>query len=70
MASDYVTRAGDALDLICLRHYGHQAGAVEQVLEANPEIRATAHRLKLGTVITLPALAASDIGQQPARLWD
>ena len=69
MASEYVTRAGDALDLICMRHYGRQAGAVEQVLEANPAIRATAHRLAAGTRIALPDLPATETNQ-PLRLWD
>ncbi|MBQ4826544.1 tail protein X [Leisingera sp. HS039] len=70
MASEYVTRLGDALDLICLREYGAQAGAVERVLEANPHIKDVAHTLPVGTAVTLPNLSLqSGVGQSP-KLWD
>ncbi|TRD16979.1 tail protein X [Palleronia caenipelagi] len=70
MASTYVTKAGDALDLICLREYGAQAGAVEHVLEANPQIRDVAHRLPPGTRITLPDGAWQAAQSPELRLWD
>ena len=70
MASLYVTTAGDALDLICLREYGAQAGAVECVLEANPHIRNVAHRLPGGVEISLPNMVVQDQAGQPLRLWD
>lgn len=70
MASFYVTAVGDALDLICLREYGAQAGAVERVLEANPHIKNVAHRLPVGTEITLPDMMVRDKAGQPLRLWD
>lgn len=70
MASLYVTGSGDALDLICLRAYGAQAGAVERVLEANPHIRNIAHRLPVGVEISLPDLVVQDKAGQPLRLWD
>ena len=70
MASLYVTSAGDALDLICLREYGAQAGAVERVLEANPHIRNVAHRLPVGIKITLPDMVVQDRIGQALRLWD
>lgn len=70
MGGRYVTGAGDALDLICLREYGVQAGAVERVLEANPQIREVAHRLPAGLEITLPDMTAQDKSGQPPRLWD
>lgn len=70
MASVYVTAAGDALDLICLREYGAQAGAVERVLESNPHIKTVAHRLPVGTEITLPDMVVQDRAGQPLRLWD
>ena len=69
MPAIHVTSANDALDLICSRHYGRQAGAVEQVLEANPEIAAFAHRLPVGLEISLPDIVASS-GSQAVRLWD
>lgn len=70
MARLYKTVLGDALDLICLREYGSHAGTVEQVLEANPQIRDVAHRLPIGTEITLPDLVASAHPVHGARLWD
>ena len=70
MASTYITVSGDALDLICLRTYGVQAGAVEQVLEANPDIKDIAQRLPVGIEIILPDLAVQDQASQPVRLWD
>lgn len=70
MSAIHVTSTNDALDLICARHYGRQAGAVEQVLDANPDIAAVAHRLPVGLSIVLPDIAASQQSQQTVRLWD
>lgn len=70
MPSVHVTSENDALDLICARHYSRQAGAVEQVLDANPDIAALAHRLPVGLSIVLPDIVASAQGQQMVRLWD
>lgn len=69
MPNRYITSEGDALDLICLRHYGVQAGAVERVLEANPHIAAMAERLPRGAEITLPEIAVQRTAASP-RLWD
>ncbi|AUQ65158.1 tail protein X [Phaeobacter inhibens] len=70
MASEYVTGANDALDLICLREYGAQAGVVEQVLEANLYIRDVAHALPSGVTIALPDLAGRSGAAQSLKLWD
>ena len=70
MASIYVTRKGDALDLICYREYGMQAGIVEQVLETNPHIKTIAHRFPAGVKITLPDPSLKNSAGQPLRLWD
>ncbi|MBR9651929.1 tail protein X [Thalassovita aquimarina] len=70
MARLYVTGAGDALDLICMREYGAQAGAVEAVLEANPHVREIAHALPMGTEITLPDMVVQDRAGQSLKLWD
>lgn len=70
MSAIHITSVNDALDLICARHYGRQAGVVERVLEANPEIAAVAHRLPVGVSIVLPDIAASGQAQQAVRLWD
>lgn len=70
MGSRYVTRAGDALDLICLREYGAQAGVVEQVLKANPHIKDVAHRFPAGVAVTLPDLNPEEHVSKPLRLWE
>ena len=70
MASVYLTKTGDALDLICQREYGVQAGAVERVLEANPHIKDVAHRLPVGTEITLPDMVVQGQSGQALKLWD
>lgn len=70
MATTYHAREGEALDLICYREYGQQAGAVEVVLEANPEIARLAHRLPLGTKVILPDLPAAPEAALGPRLWD
>ncbi len=70
MAEVIITGDDDALDLICYRKYGLQAGAVEQVLEANPAIRGVAHRPPRGLRITLPDLADRAGSASAPRLWD
>lgn len=70
MARVYVTKTGDALDLICYREYGAQAGVAEQVLEANPHAKTVAHRFPAGVEITLPNLNVQASASQPLRLWD
>lgn len=70
MATTYVTSEGDALDLVCHREYGAQAGVVEQVLEANPHIKDIAHRMPLGITITLPDISVTQSTGQAVRLWD
>ena len=70
MPGTYITASGDALDLICQREYGAQAGAVELVLEANPHIKTTAHRLPIGVVISLPDLVVRGQEGQSPKLWD
>lgn len=69
MSGTYITSANEALDLICARHYGRQAGAVEQVLEANPDIAPVAHNLSPGLEISLPDISSSG-GQGAVKLWD
>lgn len=70
MSGEYVTRVGDALDLICLREYGAQAGVVETVLEANPHLGKVAHALPVGVTIALPDLPAKSVVGQSPKLWD
>jgi len=69
MARVYVTGAGEALDLICYRVYGAEAGVVEQVLEANPHIKDVAHALPFGVEIALPDLNSEDKAGRLVKLW-
>lgn len=69
MSAIHVTSQGEALDLICYRHYGPHVGAVEQVLSVNPQIKTNAHRLPLGIEISLPDIQA-DSAPHAVRLWD
>lgn len=70
MAATYTTAVGDDLDLICFRHYGQQAGAVEDVLLANPTIRGFAFELPVGTEIVLPDRNAASRSSGEVSLWD
>jgi len=65
----YVTKDGDTLDWLCWRYYGKQSGAVEAVLEANPNLADLGLTFPAGIVIELSELAPSE-DDQPVRLWD
>jgi phage tail protein X len=65
----YITSQGDTLDAICWKYYGQQSGAVERVLEANPNLADLGVILPLGTTINLPALPKPAGELQPIRLW-
>ena len=66
----YRTRDGDSLDVICWKHYGRQAGAVEAVLEANPGLAGVGPTLPAGWVIGLPELTQPVQEIETLRLWD
>ena len=55
MAS-YRTHDGDLLDAVCRAFYGREAGAVEDVIEANPGLAELGPVLPAGTTVTLPDL--------------
>ena len=66
----YRTKDGDTLDAICWAHYGQQAGAVEDVLEANPGLAQVGTIFSAGVLIELPSRNAPSQTIQPVRLWD
>ena len=66
----YRTKDGDTLDAICWAHYGQQAGAVEDVLEANPGLAQVGTIFSAGVLIELPDRSALSQTIQPVRLWD
>lgn len=53
----YTAVAGDRLDLVCYRYYGHLIGSVERVLEANPGLGLAATALlPQGLVLSMPVV--------------
>ena len=74
MAAKFYTtrRDGEMLDLICFDHYGRQFGAVEQVLEANPDVHQLSRYpvLPAGVTFILPELKVERTGVQLQKLWD
>jgi phage tail protein X len=62
----HTTQDGDMLDEICWRFYGRQAGAVEAVLAANPDLAARGAVYPAGQALDL-----IDIGlpRRPVRDW-
>jgi len=68
MATTCRTSDGDLLDTICHDFYGHLAGSVEAVLDANQGLADEPQPYRAGVVITLPDLAAPV--QEQVSLWD
>lgn len=67
----YTTKQNDMIDLIAWRHYGHQRGTAEAILEANVGLADLSVVLPAGIVIHLPELPDdSAVLPQPLRLWD
>lgn len=68
--AQYLTREGDMVDRICWKFYGRQSGAVEAVLEANPQLADHGPLLPAGLVIDLPTLAEPEESEtESGRLW-
>jgi phage tail protein X len=64
----YLTREGDILDDLCFRIYGKQdAGQVEAVLLANPNLAEVALELPAQIVIEFPDLTTE--ATATVRLW-
>lgn len=72
MATITTVRAqqGDTVDLICMRHLGYTANAVEAVYRANPGLAARGPVLPIGTVVVLPALTTATPTTRSVQLWD
>lgn len=67
MAIQYRCKEGDMLDEICHHYYGRTAGAVEQVLAANPGLAQLGPEPPIGTLIHLPELALPETEQ--VNIW-
>ena len=66
--TQYRTKEGDTVDLICHHIYGETSGIVEQVLEANPGLAALGPILPVGTLVNLPLVSQAEEEDQE-RLW-
>lgn len=58
------------LDRICWEYYGHQAGAVEAVLEANPGLGDQGTVFTAGKEIILPDLEPAASDTSTVKLWE
>ncbi|HZG29961.1 MAG TPA: tail protein X [Ensifer sp.] len=70
MASVYVTRQGETVDLACLAFYGRTEKVVEAVLQANRGLAALDPILPLGTKITMPDMPTISTAKPLISLWD
>lgn len=68
MADDYIAKAGDVLDDVCLRHYG-RVGVLDAVLAANRGLAAIGPVLPAGHKIRLPD-PPTPVTAAIVRLWD
>lgn len=69
MASIYVTKQGETVDLACQRFYGRTASTTETVLDANAGISALGPILPLGTKITMPDVEKNVTAADLISLW-
>ena len=69
-STSYTTAGGEMIDDIAWRHYGHQRGTTEAVLDANPGLAAEAQPLRPGLTIRLPTVAAPSDTSRPVKLYD
>ncbi len=69
MSVHYRTLAGDVLDRICWRHYGHESAIVD-VLDSNPHLAELGPELPAGLLIELPDLPDTADTTCVVHLWD
>ena len=67
--AQYITKAGDVLDEVVAKFYGHDAGMTEKVLEANPMLAEKGAVLPSGVTIELPVESMRS-EKELVRLWD
>ncbi|MFT0867239.1 tail protein X [Pseudomonas sp. CAM1A] len=68
MAKTCTTSEGDLLDTLCHHYYGHLAGTVEAVLDANQGLADEAQAFRAGVRILLPELPMTT--SETLQLWD
>ncbi|MCO5153396.1 MULTISPECIES: tail protein X [unclassified Shinella] len=70
MATIYVTKQGETVDLACLAHYGRTAEVTEAVLDANPGLAGLGPILPMGTRITMPDISRRATARPLVSLWN
>jgi len=68
MATTCRTSDGDLLDTICHDYYGHLAGCVEAVLDANQGLAEEGQPYRAGLLIVLPDLPGPV--EEQVTLWN
>jgi phage tail protein X len=66
MTERVLSKQGDILDAMVWRHYGHQSGTVEQVLDSNYGLAAQGVIYPAGVAIEFPDMAEPSV---PVRDW-
>lgn len=71
MATTYTTADGDMLDEIAWKYYGTtDAGQVESILVANPNLADLGPVFAAGVIIVLPDASSAAQTTQGVKLWD
>lgn len=70
MPATYITRQGETVDLVCLKHYGRTRDVTETILAANRGLAALGAVLPLGTAVILPDIADRPRAGALPTLWE
>lgn len=70
--AQYQTKAGDTVDYIAYKYYGHTKNkVVENIFNANPRLSAMSPILPEGILIELPEQTSTQITiNRRVKLWD
>lgn len=69
MSAIHTTAAGDRLDRLAYKRYGHLSGTVEAVLAANPGLAEQPSLLPEGVAVVLPDLPGVKRLPRTVKLW-
>lgn len=65
----YETVEGDTLDGISYRFFGETPGALETLVEANPEILTQPLVLPSGLLVAIPEITGPTIKEREINIW-
>lgn len=65
----YETTQGDTLDAISYRFFGDTPGALEKLVEANPDILSQPLVLPSGLFVTIPEVTGPSIKRREIDIW-